>query len=116
MFIVCIDDMDEVFGLEMGVDDYVCKLVCLCVLLVCICVLLWCSEVLEVGVLVVDSKCLVFGCLVIDNVMCEVWLDGIIIELISVEFDLFWLLVVNVGCIFFCEEIFNVLCGIEYDG
>lgn len=114
MLIVCIDDMDQVLGLEMGVDDYVVKLVKLCVLLVCICVLLWWVEI--------DSECdslllwLEFGVLVIDNFVREVSLCGKLVDLISVEYDLFWLLVFNVGMVLFCEIIFEKLCGIQYDG
>lgn len=97
----------------MGVDDYVVKLVQLCVLFVCICVLLCCiDKVLEDEVV----QCIEFDDLVIDNGGCLVILNGELVDFISVEYDLLWLLVLNVGCIFFCEDIFECLCGIEYDG
>ncbi|MCT7339774.1 winged helix-turn-helix domain-containing protein [Pseudomonas aeruginosa] len=110
------DDMDEVLGLEMGADDYVCKPVRLRVLLARIRALLRRSEAPEAGAPAADSKRLAFGRLVIDNAMREAWLDGTTIELTSAEFDLLWLLAANAGRILSREEIFNALRGIEYDG
>lgn len=104
----------------MGVDDYIGKLVKFWVLLVCICVMLcWVIELGQgVGEEVNGEElvCLQFNDLVVDCFMCEVWFSDVSIDFISVEFDLFWLLVSNVGWVFSCEEIFMVLCGIEYDG
>ncbi|RMS44556.1 hypothetical protein ALP65_01748 [Pseudomonas aeruginosa] len=110
------DDMDEVLGLEMGADDYVCKPVRPRVLLARIRALLRRSEAPEAGAPAADSKRLAFGRLVIDNAMREAWLDGTTIELTSAEFDLLWLLAANAGRILSREEIFNALRGIEYDG
>lgn len=70
------DDMDEVLGLEMGADDYVCKPVRPRVLLARIRALLRRSEAPEAGAPAADSKRLAFGRLVIDNAMREAWLDG----------------------------------------
>ncbi|KJJ94866.1 chemotaxis protein CheY [Pseudomonas sp. 21] len=109
------DDMDQVQGLEMGADDYVCKPVRPRVLLARIRALLRRSEPAEAAA-VVGGKRLTFGKLVIDNAMREAWLDEQTIELTSAEFDLLWLLAANAGRILSREEIFNSLRGIEYDG
>ncbi|MBD9677336.1 response regulator [Pseudomonas sp. PDM18] len=109
------DDMDQVQGLEMGADDYVCKPVRPRVLLARIRALLRRSEPAEAAP-AVSGKRLTFGKLVIDNAMREAWLDEQTIELTSAEFDLLWLLAANAGRILSREEIFNSLRGIEYDG
>ncbi|RJG13973.1 response regulator [Pseudomonas cavernicola] len=109
------DDMDQVLGLEMGADDYVCKPVRPRVLLARIRALLRRSEGAEV--LTVESqRRLEFGVLVIDSAMREAWLREQSIELTSAEFDLLWLLASNAGRILSREEIFTALRGIEYDG
>ena len=108
------DDMDEVLGLEMGADDYVCKPVRPRVLLARIRALLRRSEGGEAPV--ENQRRLEFGPLVIDSAMREAWLRGASVELTSAEFDLLWLLVANAGRILSREEIFNSLRGIEYDG
>jgi len=109
------DDMDQIQGLEMGADDYVCKPVRPRVLLARIRALLRRSEPAEAAP-AVSGKRLTFGKLVIDNAMREAWLDEQTIELTSAEFDLLWLLAANAGRILSREEIFNSLRGIEYDG
>lgn len=109
------DDMDQVLGLEMGADDYVCKPVRPRVLLARIRALLRRSEGVTEAVEDTPRR-LEFGSLVIDNAMREAWLSERSIELTSAEFDLLWLLAVNAGRILSREEIFNALRGIEYDG
>ncbi|MNZ66183.1 Transcriptional regulatory protein OmpR [compost metagenome] len=109
------DDMDQVQGLEMGADDYVCKPVRPRLLLARIRALLRRKEAVEPGA-ATSGKRLAFGRLVIDNAMREAWLDEQTIELTSAEFDLLWLLASNAGRILSREEIFNSLRGIEYDG
>lgn len=108
------DDMDEVLGLEMGADDYVCKPVRPRVLLARIRALLRRREGGEAPV--EGQRRLEFGQLVIDSAMREAWLRGDSIELTSAEFDLLWLLAANAGRILSREEIFSSLRGIEYDG
>lgn len=108
------DDMDEVLGLEMGADDYVCKPVRPRVLLARIRALLRRSEGGEAPV--ENPRRLEFGQLVIDSAMREAWLRGASVELTSAEFDLLWLLAANAGRILSREEIFTALRGIEYDG
>ncbi|MGL4318690.1 MAG: response regulator [Pseudomonas sp.] len=109
------DDMDEVLGLEMGADDYVCKPVRPRVLLARIRALLRRSEG-AAEVVAESQRRLQFGALVIDSAMREAWLREQGIELTSAEFDLLWLLASNAGRILSREEIFTALRGIEYDG
>ncbi|MEX6502613.1 response regulator [Pseudomonas zhanjiangensis] len=110
------DDMDQVLGLEMGADDYVCKPVRPRVLLARIRALLRRREGSEAERVEGEPRRLEFGPLVIDSAMREAWLGEQSIELTSAEFDLLWLLTVNAGRILSREEIFNALRGIEYDG
>ena len=109
------DDMDQVLGLEMGADDYVCKPVRPRVLLARIRALLRRREGNEAAA-TSERRRLQFGPLVIDSAMREAWLGEQAIELTSAEFDLLWLLTANAGRILSREEIFNALRGIEYDG
>lgn len=112
------DDLDQVLGLELGADDYVCKPVRPRVLLARIRALLRRSEQQgsSLDVSGEPQRRLQFGALQIDQGMREAWLAGQSIELTSAEFDLLWLLAVNAGRILSREEIFNALRGIEYDG
>lgn len=110
------DDMDQVLGLEMGADDYVCKPVRPRVLLARIRALLRRREGSESERDEGQPRRLQFGALAIDSAMREAWLGEQGIELTSAEFDLLWLLAANAGRILSREEIFNALRGIEYDG
>ncbi|WP_437883017.1 response regulator [Pseudomonas sp. LRF_L74] len=110
------DDMDEILGLEMGADDYVCKPVRPRVLLARIRALLRRREAGAEVAVAPGARRLTFGKLVMDSAMREVWLSGRPIELTGAEFDLLWLLAANAGRILSREEIFNLLRGIEYDG
>lgn len=110
------DDMDQVLGLEMGADDYVCKPVRPRVLLARIRALLRRSEGGGEPVPADSQRRLQYGVLVIDSAMREAWLREQSIELTSAEFDLLWLLASNAGRILSREEIFTALRGIEYDG
>ena len=112
------DDLDQVLGLELGADDYVCKPVRPRVLLARIRALLRRSEQqgASLDVSGEPQRRLQFGALQIDQGMREAWLAGQSIELTSAEFDLLWLLAANAGRILSREEIFNALRGIEYDG
>nr|WP_279381741.1 MULTISPECIES: response regulator [Pseudomonas] len=108
------DDMDQVMGLDLGADDYVCKPVRPRLLLARIQALLRRSEAAEPAQ--EKTRRLQFGPLVVDNALREAWLSDVGIELTSAEFDLLWLLVVNAGRILSREEIFTALRGIGYDG
>ena len=108
------DDMDQVLGLDMGADDYVCKPVRPRLLLARIQALLRRSDTPEPAT--EKSRRLQFGPLVVDDALREAWLSDNGIELTSAEFDLLWLLVSNAGRILSREEIFTALRGIGYDG
>ncbi|MFK3799622.1 MULTISPECIES: response regulator [unclassified Pseudomonas] len=108
------DDSDQIQGLDMGADDYVCKPVHPRVLLARIHALLRRSEPLQVPAQ--EPRRLVFGPLVVDSALREAWLNERSIELTSAEFDLLWLLVTNAGRILSREEIFTALRGVGYDG
>ena len=109
------DDMDQVLGLDMGADDYVCKPVRPRLLLARIQALLRRSESVEPAA-PEKLRRLQFGPLVVDSALREAWLHEGGIELTSAEFDLLWLLVANAGRILSREEIFTALRGIGYDG
>src|SRR5471030_1459096 len=109
------DDLDQVLGLDMGTDDYVCKPVRPRLLLARIQALLRRSEPAEPAVME-NQRRLQFGPLLVDNALREAWLHEGGIELTSAEFDLLWLLVANAGRILSREEIFIALRGIGYDG
>jgi len=109
------DDMDQVQGLDMGADDYVCKPVRPRLLLARIQALLRRSESVEPA-MPEKPRRVQFGPLVVDNALREAWLYDGGIELTSAEFDLLWLLVANAGRILSREEIFTALRGIGYDG
>ncbi|WP_136474952.1 response regulator transcription factor [Pseudomonas sp. DG56-2] len=106
------DDLDQVQGLDLGADDYVCKPVRPRLLLARINALLRRAEPAENE----PVQCLQFGPLRVDNVLREAWLQDNGIELTSAEFDLLWLLVSNAGRTLSREEIFTSLRGVGYDG
>ncbi|WP_020409010.1 response regulator [Hahella ganghwensis] len=117
------DDLDQVLGLEMGADDYMCKPVRPRVLLARIRALL--RRVKEQGEpqpagateeSADEPVRLIFNNLVIDRSMREAWLEDESIDLTSAEFDLLWLLASSAGRVLSREEIFTALRGIEYDG
>ncbi|MFQ6576288.1 response regulator [Pseudomonas sp. UM16] len=107
------DDLDQVQGLDIGADDYVCKPVRPRLLLARINALLRRSEPAADSA---PPQCLQFGPLRVDNILREAWLQDNGIELTSAEFDLLWLLVSNAGRILSREEIFTSLRGVGYDG
>ncbi|RAS26316.1 MULTISPECIES: response regulator transcription factor [unclassified Pseudomonas] len=105
------DELDQVQGLDLGADDYVCKPVRPRLLLARIQALLRRSES-------PDNKRhdLAFGSLRIDNRLREAWLDAQQIDLTGAEFDLLWLLASNAGRVLSREQIFTALRGVGYDG
>ena len=107
------DDLDQVQGLDLGADDYVCKPVRPRLLLARINALL---RRTEAPVAQGERQSLQFGPLRVDNTLREAWLGDGGIELTAAEFDLLWLLVSNAGRILSREEIFTSLRGVGYDG
>ncbi|MDO9322263.1 MAG: winged helix-turn-helix domain-containing protein [Pseudomonas sp.] len=109
------DDMDQVLGLELGADDYVCKPVRPRLLLARVHALLRRHPV-SAQAETAAPETLHFGPLHIDQARREASLHGVSIELTSAEFDLLWLLAANSGRILSREEIFTELRGVGYDG
>ena len=107
------EDLDQVQGLDLGADDYVCKPVRPRLLLARINALL---RRTEVPATTGERQSLQFGPLRVDNTLREAWLGDNGIELTAAEFDLLWLLVSNAGRILSREEIFTSLRGVGYDG
>ncbi|MBO9550785.1 response regulator transcription factor [Pseudomonas sp.] len=105
------DELDQVQGLDLGADDYVCKPVRPRLLLARIQALLRRSESPET-----KRHDLAFGPLRIDNRLREAWLDAQQIDLTGAEFDLLWLLASNAGRVLTREQIFTALRGVGYDG
>jgi len=105
------DELDQVQGLDLGADDYVCKPVRPRLLLARIQALLRRSEPAQ-G----KTQELAFGALSIDNRLREARLGEQLIELTGAEFDLLWLLVSNAGRVLSREQIFTALRGVGYDG
>ena len=91
------DELDQIHGLDLGADDYVCKPVRPRLLLARIQALLRRSEAL-------DSR------------LREARLGEQLIELTGAEFDLLWLLASNAGRVLSREQIFTALRGVGYDG
>ena len=83
------DDTDQIQGLDLGADDYVCKPVRPRLLLARIQALLRRSE--PEPSTAQKPRRLQFGPLVVDDALREAWLQGNGIELTSAEFDLLWL-------------------------
>jgi two-component system response regulator RstA len=116
------DELDQVVGLEVGADDYICKPVQPRLLLARISAMLRrvnktsTDSSSSAALRHTDNARHSFGELVIDNAMREAWLGEQDIELTSAEFDLLWLLASNAGRVLSREEIFSALRGISYDG
>lgn len=104
MIIVKVEEIDWLFGLEVGVDDYLCKLYSLCELMVCIVVVLCCVQFI-----------LVLVCFVVDDVMCIVCVVGQVFVFIVIEFDLFVIMVCWFGVIFLCVQLLDVVVGENFD-
>lgn len=105
------DELDQVQGLDLGADDYVCKPVRPRLLLARINALLRRSDS-------PDGKRqeLQFGALRIDSSLREAWLNEQPIDLTGAEFDLLWLLASHAGRVLSREQIFTSLRGVGYDG
>jgi two-component system response regulator RstA len=111
-----VDDLDQVLGLEMGADDYVCKPVKPRVLHARIKALLRRSE--RGPVEDPEPDTMTVGDLYLDNIFKKVTrtTDGETLDLTAAEFDLLWILFRNPGVVLTRDELFEKLKGIPYDG
>ncbi|MFV3318599.1 response regulator [Pseudomonas sp. NY15374] len=105
------DELDQIQGLDLGADDYICKPVRPRLLLARINALLRRSDAPQ-G----KGHDLSFGVLRIDNRLREAWLGEQPIDLTGAEFDLLWLLASNAGRVLSREQISTSLRGVGYDG
>jgi len=109
------DHIDQILGLEIGADDYICKPVEPRLLVSRIKALLRrtsANQQQEIN----SSSSLKFGDLVIDNSARRVVLAGNELEFTSPEHDLLWLLASQAGNILSRAHIFEKIRGIPYDG
>ncbi|MCL1057461.1 response regulator transcription factor [Shewanella gelidimarina] len=106
----CVEDGDEIQGLDVGADDYLTKPIRPQVLLARIKALLRRSN---------DDKIkqqLVFESLVLNATAKSVTIGQESLELNANEFDVFWLLALKVGQVVSRMELVSELRGFEYDG
>ncbi|WP_028771475.1 response regulator transcription factor [Shewanella waksmanii] len=106
----CVEDGDEIQGLEVGADDYLTKPIRPQVMLARIKALLRRTTFDNI------KQQLVFDSLVLNAVAKSVTIDQQPLALNANEFDVFWLLAVKVGTVVSRSELIAELRGIEYDG
>jgi len=111
------DQLDQILGLELGADDYVCKPVSPRLLAARVKALLRRqSQSEDSDSAGSNSQYLAFDDLVLDNSSRSVTLDNTELDLSTLEYDLLWLLANNAGKVLSRTEVFEELRGIEYDG
>ena len=108
------DDIDQILGLELGVDDYVIKPVQPRVLLARINTVL--RRHIKPAIATGAQRLLTFNSLSINPASRQVILADNEIDLTTNEFELLWLLASHVGDIMSREQILTAIRGIEYDG
>lgn len=106
----CVEDGDEIQGLEMGADDYLTKPIRPQVLLARIKALLRRANDEE------PKQQLVFGALVLNATAKTVTVHQQALGLNANEFDVLWLLALKVGTVVSRIDLVSQLRGIEYDG
>ena len=108
------DNIDQILGLEMGADDYVCKPVEPRLLLARVKALLRRPKQIEPGNK--ESNILNFGNLNIDKSTRELTVDGQNVELTAQEFEMIWYLASHAGQVLSRDQLFLQVRGFEYDG
>ena len=113
------EDFDQIFGLELGADDYMTKPVPPRLLLAHIKALL--RRSLSAPGAESDQEAssieqLVFGDFRISQSMRSAFLGGEPVELTTAEFDLLWLLANHAGKILSRDDLLQQLRGIGFDG
>ncbi|ACA88235.1 response regulator [Shewanella woodyi] len=106
----CVEDGDEIQGLEVGADDYLTKPIRPKVMLARIKALLRRA---------IDDKLkqqLVFESLILNAAAKSVMVDDELLDLNANEFDVFWLLALQAGKVVSRIDLVSELRGIEYDG
>jgi two-component system OmpR family response regulator/two-component system response regulator RstA len=109
------EDVDQVVGLELGADDYICKPVQPRLLLARINAVLRRMRPGKQDSSDNDTG-LRFNQLIIDPAIREVRLKEELLDLTTAEFDLLLLLAENVGKVLSRDSILQEMRGIDYDG
>ncbi|TDF35504.1 response regulator [Alteromonadaceae bacterium M269] len=109
------DDIDQIIGLEVGADDYVCKPVKPRLLSAKINALIRRSQLNQVTPKA-DANCLNFGQLIVDVNKQNVQLEGEQIQLTTNEFSLLSIIAQNANSIVSRSELTQALRGFDYDG
>ncbi|MEZ9199842.1 response regulator [Shewanella sp. 10N.286.54.B9] len=106
----CVEDGDEIQGLEVGADDYLTKPIRPQVMLARIKALL--RRATDDNI----KQQLVFDSLILNAAAKSVTIDQQVLDLNANEFDVLWLLALKVGTVVSRTDLIAELRGIEYDG
>ncbi len=106
----CVEDGDEIQGLEVGADDYLTKPIRPQVMLARIKALL--RRATDDNI----KQQLVFDSLTLNAAAKSVTIDQQVLDLNANEFDVLWLLALKVGTVVSRTDLIAELRGIEYDG
>jgi len=108
------EDMDQLLGLELGADDYVCKPVHPRILLARIHTLL--RRIKPSTTSESNSSTLQFDDLLIETYSRQIFFKNQLINFSTAEYDLLLLLARNAGIVLSRDAILQHLRGIGYDG
>lgn len=109
MLMVCVEEEDCLCGLELGVDDYIGKILfLLCEIVVWVKFMFRCNVLVQCLVLV-DIQLQSSLLLVIDEICYQVSVCGELFNLMLLELCLFKMFVVVLGQVFLWEQLFNYL-------
>lgn len=101
--------VDQVLGLDLGADDYICKPIEPSLLLARV-------KARLRRVAPSEPERIAIGKLIIDHSERSVRIGSRSVQVSDAEFDLLWLLASNAGKVLSREDIFRATRGLEYDG
>ncbi|NMP32429.1 response regulator [Thalassotalea sp. M1531] len=110
------DDIDQIVGLEVGADDYICKPVQPRLLLAKVTALLRRSNATQVQHLEISGTKVSIGSLEINKAKQEVFIGGQLVEFTTNELELLYQFVTNADEILTRDDLLNNLRGFGYDG
>lgn len=110
------DDIDQIVGLEVGADDYICKPVQPRLLLAKVTALLRRSNANQIQPLDISGAKVSLGSLVINKAKQEVCVAGQLVEFTTNELELLYQFVTNADQILTRDDLLNNLRGFGYDG
>lgn len=107
------DDLEQIFALDSGADDVLTKPVSTRLLLARINALLrrWVSRSKDV-----QGRCITIRDLKVSASRREACLNGKILDLTTIQFDLLWCLVSNAGYVVSRDDLYKDLFNSEYNG